>query len=559
MHCHFKFQPSNLTFHCSISNIKYQILNIRSLPFLFFILLIPLSSSAAILLVPSQYPTIQAGINAAQNADTVLVADGIYTGTGNKEVDFFGKAITVISANGPQNSVIDCEHSGRGFYFHRNEEVNSLLKGFKIIHGFASDGGGILLDHSGPSIEDCIINGNTASIMGGGISADFYSAPVIANCVISENIAAAGGGISFEGPNGTILQSTIEMNSAQSSGGGIFLCEANTVISECQIIRNTCGIEGGGIICGVFSCPLIDKCNISDNSTETGCGGGIYCFKSSSPIINLSVISGNSSGNWKGGGIYTDESEIELHYCLICNNSASQGGGICFNEGNEPTISNCTIANNMALNQGGGIYCGPFAYYTIVNAIVAGNSGTGGIHFMYSTNSYITYSDFSNNQGGNFTGLVPAGLEQICMVNANGDSCDIYSNIFFEPLFYSLTGDSAYYLTAASPCIDAGNPFSPFDPDSTIADIGAFYFDQSPALPVIDDLTITILGNDILLQWNPYTFVTSYKIYRSNAPYFNLAGMTPIATVIEPTYLDQNAVLEGIYFYRVTTCVDMNN
>ena len=66
--------------------------------------------------VPADYPTIQAGIEAAENGDIVLVADGIYTGTGNKNIELQGKTITVKSLNGPENCVIDCENSGRGFY-----------------------------------------------------------------------------------------------------------------------------------------------------------------------------------------------------------------------------------------------------------------------------------------------------------------------------------------------------------------------------------------------------------------------------------------------------------
>jgi len=65
-----------------------------------------LSAKAETIYVPQNYPTIQAGIDAAVDGDTVLIADGIYTGAGNKNISVQGKAIVVKSANGPANCII---------------------------------------------------------------------------------------------------------------------------------------------------------------------------------------------------------------------------------------------------------------------------------------------------------------------------------------------------------------------------------------------------------------------------------------------------------------------
>jgi hypothetical protein len=144
--------------------------------------------------VPSDSSTIQGGINGAVDGDTVLVADGIYTGLGNKNVDFKGKAITVRSENGPDTTVIDCGGEGRGFFFHRGEDEDSRVCGFTIRHGLVSSGGGICCANSSPVITNCIICDNEATALtpgtpqGGGIWCDAYSSPVISNCVIRNNI-----------------------------------------------------------------------------------------------------------------------------------------------------------------------------------------------------------------------------------------------------------------------------------------------------------------------------------------------------------------------------------
>ena len=141
-----------------------------------FIVLCSTSVFGATIRVPTDYPTIQAGIDAAVDRDIVLVADGNYVGPGNKDLDFKGKAITVQSENGPESCVIDMQGNGRGFYFHSGETKSSVLSGFTITNGRADYGGGIRCS-SEPTITNCIIIGNTAVRSGGGIFVLFGLVP----------------------------------------------------------------------------------------------------------------------------------------------------------------------------------------------------------------------------------------------------------------------------------------------------------------------------------------------------------------------------------------------
>jgi hypothetical protein len=74
-----------------------------------------------------------------------------------------------------------------------------------------------------------------------------------------------------------------------------------------------------------------------------------------------------------------------------------------------------------------------------------------------------------------FSGNIPSGLGQFTTTNANGDSCDVYKNIYLDPLFTN-PWNNDFHLQATSPCIDAGDPNSPLDPDNSISDMGAFYY-----------------------------------------------------------------------------------
>jgi pectin methylesterase-like acyl-CoA thioesterase len=88
------------------------------------------------------FPTIQAAIDAAVDGDEVVLTHGVFTGDGNRDVNFLGKAITIRSQDGgPSVCIIDCKGSfgerHRGFRFDSREGRESVLSGVTVSNGYA--------------------------------------------------------------------------------------------------------------------------------------------------------------------------------------------------------------------------------------------------------------------------------------------------------------------------------------------------------------------------------------------------------------------------------------
>jgi hypothetical protein len=324
---------------------------------------------------------------------------------------------------------------------------------------------------------------------------------------------------------------------------GICITVGTTIIIEnCSIINNSNAQSGGGIAVGNFNTPIIRNCLISRNTSTSG--GGFRSDDQARTILDNCIIKTNFATS-HGGGIYIYDNPNDVFTnCTIINNGPK--GGVYIADSAHPTFINCTIDSNWDTGADGyGIKLAENSYVTLENTIVSNNT-TVGVAFNTSAGGQcnITYSDFFNSR--NFSGTIPNLLGQNILVNNNGDSCDVFFNIQLNPLYYSTVGDSAYYLTANSPCIDAGNPLSPLDPDGTIADMGAYPFNHIPLL------TITISGNDALLSWQAVGSAEEYRIYYSSNPYFTPTG-APQAVVNAPdtSWTDENGLMQGKRYYRV--------
>ncbi len=257
----------------------------------------PTAAIAAVIHVPADQPTIQAGIDAAATGDTVLVADGTYTGPGNRDLDFHGKSITVTSENGPQACIIHCQELGRGFHFHSGEDGNAVLNGISIGNGnISGGGGGILIENwSAPEISNCVINGCDAGY-GGGVAA---SGGLITDCVINFNEALTGGGLALQG-NAVAHNCLITSNFAEGGGGLYAGVEGCATVSNCTINSNLAIDVGGGA--EVYNLTMTN-CIIWNNTIATIYGADIYVGSYGGNTFSYSYTEMGTYWSWEDSSV----------------------------------------------------------------------------------------------------------------------------------------------------------------------------------------------------------------------------------------------------------------
>lgn len=275
----------------------------------------------------SEYSNISAAVDAAGPDDTILLADGFYTGPGNRGVTI-NKPLTIRGIGGPEQCIIDCEGVTRAFTVVLNDPMTQVVfEGITVTGGVSNvedpngpiekgNGGGILFSGQGTAVlKYCIIRDNQVfgkdPVWGGGICCLGEWDIRTERCRIENNQLHAGDGY-FEGfctacPGG------------MAQGGGLYVQAGNLTIEHCAFIGNKC--TGGD---AVGWCPD-DEC----------------------PCWPDAYVAGDGSGAAFG----TRDAVIDVRDCLIVGNIGKSGEGniggftslILFNRG---IFSNCTMMDN---------------------------------------------------------------------------------------------------------------------------------------------------------------------------------------------------------------------
>lgn len=412
------------------------------------------SAVAAVLSVPGDCRSIQQALIRAFPGDTVLLAAGVYTGQENKNLDFLGKDIVLMSETGPTNTVIDCEGAGRGIWLHSGETVATIIQGITIRNAYVSlmIGAGIYASGASPSLIDLHIENCEAS-HGAGIAITFSPGNArMESCVVSDNSLASAG-----------------------QGGGVYLYDSNVEITDCEFRGNTGG-DGGGISAQGGVVTIENTSFIGNTAHWDGAGAHLVPVPNGSADVTItnSQFLANTAENGRGGGMYIGGILVQVVGTTILGNFAHQsGGGVRFEACLNGSFTNCLVAENGTYWAGaGGVSCA-YSTVSLTGITIAGNyagseDGTGGLvsaHFsaINAQNSLIAL----NTQGGIWT-EDPATVTLVCsdvFGNAGGDwtgdSLDqtgVNGNISADPRFCGpLNPVAPYGLQEDSPCLPDSN------------------------------------------------------------------------------------------------------
>ncbi len=221
--------------------------------------------------------------------------------------------------------------------------------------------------------------------------------------------------------------------------------------------------------------------------------GVLYAVGTMANLISFNSTPANNTsrrGDWEGI-IFTNPTQSSiLEYCRIEDGALYVDGdeyikGAVTCKNSSPVIRKCLLINNGY----SAVYADSFSTPLVDACTITGNAFSGVVCDTASSPLIRNSVIVSNDDYGVFALLDMHSAPRI-------EFCDIWDNfttdvfgidydttIFpgnfsLDPKFADANAGN-YQLLSHSPCIDAGDPVGPMDPDQTFLDLGVFFYDQA--------------------------------------------------------------------------------
>ena len=300
------------------------------------------SAWAATLLVPDEYATIQAGLDAAAFGDTVLVAPGTYTdsevrldGWSTRACAFMPDGVVLRSVGGASVTTMDMLGMGStqsatvwctGIASELTEVDGFTITGAPVSARGAFVAGRVTFRHC--IFRDMDAGGSTGAGVAANGDVDIMDCEFV-NCVGSSggglyhsnghlnlirtvfrectNSAASLNGNTSQPPESALIEDCVFENNP-STGLGISTYQAGVVIRGCRFEGNTSSPNSaGGLIAGGSGSKLVEDCLFLDNATVgTAVGGGLAVAGTGPCIVRGNTFHGNTQEFtfWGGAAVF---------------------------------------------------------------------------------------------------------------------------------------------------------------------------------------------------------------------------------------------------------------
>ena len=307
----------------------------------------------------------------------------------------------------------------------------------------------------------------------------------LSNMELRNGDADDGGALLTQGPT-TLNQIIFRDNNSDFLGGAIV--SASTLdISDALFINNHAGFQGGAIY-QYTDTATVSRTTFEDNSSDAR-AGAVYVASGATFDVSQSLFYLNESGS-RGGAIFNEGTVVSTNTTFSANHSGSRGGAI-LNEGTLTVVNN-TLTDNTADQTGGGISNSAGGFVTLVNTIVAGNSGAQGNDDL--GGAYDTASSFNNLIGnidaatgltdavnGNIIGSLVSPVDpNLGILLDNGGPTRTHTLLFGSAAIDAGRNNGA-------PLVDQRGHLRPVDGDLdsvSITDIGAVEIQSPPPAPL---------------------------------------------------------------------------
>lgn len=455
-------------------------------------------SKADILHVPADYETIQEAVDASENGDIVLVAEGLY----QEDVYVVNKSISICSHYVLENNE---DHIRNTVMNQSGIHIDgSALYGPVSLIGFRFDRTWMSSTTSIVNIENIEFVNNTNRV----VQSMRDRSLSIRNSLFSDNATLSYAIVYTEVVGSVEIDNCKFINNLGNNYATIYIgeCQNNVLINNVDILHNSS--RNGTIVFlrDVNAMVDITNSNISYNTPDTG---HIMLLNTNG---NLLIRDTEIKGNFARGKylIHTIAQSTLLQNVIIADNEVET-----ILRSGELIIENSTIVNNKA-----SLYSLDLSDGTIIENSI-----------LYQ-DAEMAVSNLIGDLSINYS-LVKGGRNAFNRVNFDWGE----GNLEVDPKFLnSFEGD--YSLDWNSPCIDAGNPDAEPDIDGTRKDIGSIPFLHSQSY-IYGRVTEASNGNPLpfsLVQFEgKFTAVTN-----ENGEF--AINKTPIGmqtvTVKHPSHLD---------------------